>query len=94
MAADILQAIITKIPIEHEPKHDIESFIYVLAYSVTRRAVLELRHWMRILARNFIHFLIPHLGRWMPTTFGSRGKDQYHSQFALVSLVLCLQANG
>jgi hypothetical protein len=41
MAADILQAIITEIPIEHEPKHDIESFIYVLAYSVTRRAVLE-----------------------------------------------------
>jgi hypothetical protein len=42
MAAEILQAIITKIPIEHEPKHDIESFIYVLAYSVTRRAVPSL----------------------------------------------------
>lgn len=32
---------ITKIPIEHEPKRGIESFIQVLAYSVTRRAVLE-----------------------------------------------------
>jgi hypothetical protein len=41
MAAEILQAILTKDPIEHEPRHDIESFIYVLAYSVTRRAVLE-----------------------------------------------------
>jgi hypothetical protein len=41
MALDILQAIVTKTPIEHEPKHDIESFIYVLAYSVTRRAVLS-----------------------------------------------------
>jgi hypothetical protein len=41
MAAEILQAILTENPIEHEPRHDIESFIYVLAYSVTRRAVLE-----------------------------------------------------
>ncbi|KAF8147890.1 hypothetical protein B0H34DRAFT_834054 [Crassisporium funariophilum] len=35
MAAEILQAIVTENPIEHEPRHDIE-FIYVLAYSVTR----------------------------------------------------------
>ena len=41
MAAEILQAILTENPIEHEPRHDIKSFIYVLAYSVTRRAVLE-----------------------------------------------------
>jgi len=41
MAAEILQAILTEKPIEHDPRHDIESFIYVLAYSVTRRAVLE-----------------------------------------------------
>ena len=41
MAAEILQDILTGNPIEHDPRHDIESFIYVLAYSVTRRAVLE-----------------------------------------------------
>ena len=41
MAAEILQAILTENPIEHEPRHDIESFIYVLAYSLTRRAVLD-----------------------------------------------------
>lgn len=41
MAAEVLQAILTEIPIKHEPRHDIESFIYVLAYSLTRRAVLE-----------------------------------------------------
>jgi hypothetical protein len=40
MAAEILQAILTENPIENEP-HDVESFIFVLAYSVTRRAVLE-----------------------------------------------------
>ena len=43
MAVEILQlqAILTGNPIEHEPQHDIELFIYVLAYSVTRRAVLK-----------------------------------------------------
>ena len=41
MAAEILQAILTENPIVHEPRHDIESFIYVIAYSLTRRVVLE-----------------------------------------------------
>ncbi|KIM49820.1 hypothetical protein M413DRAFT_438939 [Hebeloma cylindrosporum] len=40
MAADILQAISMGTSIQHEPKHDIESFIYVLAYSVARKAVI------------------------------------------------------
>ncbi|KIM34927.1 hypothetical protein M413DRAFT_32910 [Hebeloma cylindrosporum] len=40
MAADILQAIYMGTSIQHEPKHDIESFIYVLAYSVARKAVI------------------------------------------------------
>jgi len=39
MAAEILNAIITETHIAHEPEHDVESFIYVLAYSMTRKAV-------------------------------------------------------
>jgi hypothetical protein len=28
-------------PIKHEPKHDIESIIYVLGYALTRRLLLD-----------------------------------------------------
>ena len=59
MAAEILQAILTENPIEHEPRHDIESFIYILAYSVTRRAVLESQC---LDERNSIYSFIPHSG--------------------------------
>ncbi|KIM34932.1 hypothetical protein M413DRAFT_32914 [Hebeloma cylindrosporum] len=40
MATEILQGIIRGTSIEHEPEHDIESFIY-LAYSVTKKAVIH-----------------------------------------------------
>ncbi|KIM34930.1 hypothetical protein M413DRAFT_32912 [Hebeloma cylindrosporum] len=41
MAVDILQAIILETSVTHEPQHDIESFIYVLAYSVASKAILH-----------------------------------------------------
>ena len=41
MAAEVLQAILTEILIKHEPWHNIESFIYILAYSLTRRVILK-----------------------------------------------------
>lgn len=43
MAVEILEAIIRSSPIQHETRHDIESFIYVLAYGIVRRAVLRSR---------------------------------------------------
>ncbi|KAF8969657.1 hypothetical protein BDZ97DRAFT_1915201 [Flammula alnicola] len=62
MAAEILQAILTETPIEHEPQHDIESFIYVLAYSVTRRAVLESQALDEDTRKKLHLFFTPHLG--------------------------------
>lgn len=39
MAFEILEAIVRNKAIAHEPRHDIESFIWVLCYSLTRRLV-------------------------------------------------------
>ncbi|KAF8180575.1 hypothetical protein BJ912DRAFT_980768 [Pholiota molesta] len=41
MAMDILTAIVMSAPITHEPKHDIESIIYVLGYALTRRLLRD-----------------------------------------------------
>lgn len=41
MATEVLHAILTEILIKHEPRHNIELFIYILAYRLTRRAVLK-----------------------------------------------------
>ena len=62
MAAEILQAILTENPIKHEPRHDIESFIYVLAYSLARRAVLESQPLEDSLRRRLHSFFILRLG--------------------------------
>jgi len=43
VAVEILEAIMKRVPIKHETRHDIESFIYVIAYGVVRRAVLRSR---------------------------------------------------
>ncbi|SRR6266545_1550539 len=63
MAAEILQAILTENPIEHDPRHDIESFIYVLAYSVTRKAVLESRSLDERMRKKFHSFFYSTFGR-------------------------------
>ena len=63
MAADILQAILTENPIEHEPRHDIESFIYVLAYNVTRRVVLESQPLDESLRKKLYLFFYSTFGR-------------------------------
>ena len=63
MAAEVLQAILTDIPIKHEPHHYIESFIYVLAYSVTRRAVLEPQPLEESLRRRLHSFFYSTFGR-------------------------------
>ncbi|KAF8166512.1 hypothetical protein BJ912DRAFT_1092414 [Pholiota molesta] len=41
MAADVLKAIVMNAPIKHEPKHDIESILYVLGYALIRRLLLD-----------------------------------------------------
>jgi hypothetical protein len=43
MAVEILEAIMKRVPIKHETRHDIESFIYVLAYGVVKRTILRSR---------------------------------------------------
>ncbi|KDR76948.1 hypothetical protein GALMADRAFT_246089 [Galerina marginata CBS 339.88] len=43
MAVELLEAIMNRVSIKHETRHDIESFIYVLAYAVIKRAVLRSR---------------------------------------------------
>ena len=63
MAAEILQAILTENPIVHEPRHDIESFIYVIAYSLTRRAVLESQSLDDNLRKSLHLFLYSTFGR-------------------------------
>ncbi|KAF8802214.1 hypothetical protein BYT27DRAFT_7261321 [Phlegmacium glaucopus] len=62
-AAPILRAIVTKKGIEHEPRHDIESFIYVLAYSLARRAVLESRSLDGEMRKNLHEFFYSTFGR-------------------------------
>ncbi|KAF9477660.1 hypothetical protein BDN70DRAFT_934048 [Pholiota conissans] len=41
MAVPLLRAVVNVRLIKHEPQHDLESFVYVLAYTVARRAVLD-----------------------------------------------------
>jgi hypothetical protein len=82
MAAEILQAIFTENPIEHEPRHDIESFIYVLAYSVTRRAVLESQPLDESLRKKLHLFFYSTFGRMK---LGPLGEDKDRSRFASVS---------
>lgn len=87
MAAEILQAILTKNPFEHEPRHDIESFIYVLAYSLARRAVLESQPLEDSLRRRLHSFFILRLGGWSLMMSGPLGKDKDRSQFACFSRI-------
>ncbi|TFK36489.1 hypothetical protein BDQ12DRAFT_241892 [Crucibulum laeve] len=45
MAREILDAILGNEQIEREPRHDVESFVYVLGYSVMRKSVLGSRNF-------------------------------------------------
>jgi VanZ family protein len=83
MAAEKLQAILTELPIEHEPRHDIESFIDVLAYSVTsRRAVLQSQPLDEAMRKKLHLFFYSTFGRMI---FGPLDEDRDRSQFASVS---------
>jgi len=73
MSADILRTIVTETPIEHEPKHDIESFIYALEYSITRKAVLESQALGEDTRKKLHSFFIPHLGGSSLMTFSTVG---------------------
>jgi hypothetical protein len=90
MAAEILlQAILTKDPIEHEPQHDIESFVNVLAYSVTRRAALESQQLDEETRKSLHSFFYSTFGRmrlddiWM----SRRGQGPLTVRFRFPSLV-------
>ena len=89
MAAEILQAILTGNPIEHEPRHDIESFIYVLAYSVTRRAVLESQPLDDSLRKNLHLFFSSTFGRMKLDDIWTsrRGQGPLTIRFRFPSLV-------
>jgi len=84
MAAEILEAILTAEHIEHHPRHDIESFIYVLAYALTRRAVLE-SHSLDESTRTRRHL-------FFYSTFGRMRLDEiWISRRGQMPLTLCLR---
>jgi len=63
MAVEILEAIMKRVPIKHETRHDIESFIYVLAYGVVRRAVLRSRTLDKTTRERLHAFFYTNFGR-------------------------------
>lgn len=94
MAAEILQAILTENPIEHEPRHDIESFIYVLAYSVTRRAVLGSQPLDESLRKKLHLFFYSTFGRMKLDDIWTsrRGQGPLTIRFRFPSLVIAPMA--
>ena len=94
MAAEILQAILTENPIKHEPRHDIESFIYVLAYSVTRRAVLGSQPLDESLRKKLHLFFYSTFGRMKLDDIWTsrRGQGPLTIRFRFPSLVIAPMA--
>lgn len=63
MAQEILDAIVAERSIAHEPRHDVESFIWVLCYSLGRRWVLDSKGINTARSKKLHDFFHTHFGR-------------------------------
>ncbi|KAF8804937.1 hypothetical protein BYT27DRAFT_7225117 [Phlegmacium glaucopus] len=82
-------AIITKKSIEHEPQHDIESFIHVPIYSMTRKVVLESRSLDEDMCKKLHQFFHSTFG-WMKLYdiwISRKGQVPFSIEFLFQSLI-------